>query len=315
MPLKVENLRIFTRNENAVPVKNAFLKVERGERVALVGESGSGKSLTALSILKLLPENLKAEGNITIDGKNVLKLKGDELRQFRWKEVSMIFQDPSASLNPLIKVGEQVGEAIKFHYPQLTKEEISQKVLELFKTARIPEPHKFINAYPHHLSGGLKQRVCIAMALACNPKYVIADEPTTALDVTVQGKILELLKKISEKNNVGILLITHDMGVVAEFAEKLYVMYAGYTIEHGTVEEVFSTPLHPYTEGLLKCSPTLSSKPKRKLPSIPGSIPQPNEKINGCPFHPRCPIKEEICEREFPPAKWKNKRFVLCHLR
>ncbi|SMP08849.1 peptide/nickel transport system ATP-binding protein/oligopeptide transport system ATP-binding protein [Desulfurobacterium pacificum] len=315
MPLKVENLKISTKDGKITPVKNAFLTVEKGERVALVGESGSGKSLTALSILKLLPENLIAEGNITVDDKNVFKLTGEKLRQFRWKDVSMIFQDPSASLNPLIKVGEQVGEAIKFHHPELSKKEITEKVIELFKIADIPEPHKRINAYPHHLSGGLKQRVCIAMALACNPKYVIADEPTTALDVTVQGKILELLKKISERNNVGILLITHDMGVVAEFAKKIYVMYAGYTVEHGTVEEVFSNPLHPYTEGLLKCSPTLSGKPKRKLPSIPGSIPQPNEKISGCPFHPRCPIKKEICEREFPPAKWKNGRFVLCHLR
>lgn len=311
MSLVVRNLSIETGNYKIV--KNAFLEVKKGERVAVVGESGSGKSLTALSILKLLPENLRIAGKINVDGLDVLSLQDEELRKFRWEKVSMIFQDPSASLNPLMKIKEQIGEALLYH-GKAEKGEIEEKVVELLKLAEVPEPEERMNTYPHHLSGGLKQRVAIAMALACNPDYILADEPTTALDVTVQAKILNLLKNLSVEKNTGILLITHDMGVVAEFSQRVFVMYAGYTVESGRTEEIFETPLHPYTKGLIECSPVLNGGEKRKLFSISGNIPEPSEKIVGCPFHPRCPEVKEICKREVPPTVRVEDRKVRCFL-
>jgi len=311
MSLVVGSLSIETGNYRIV--KDAFLEVKKGERVAVVGESGSGKSLTALSILKLLPENLHIAGEINVDGLDVLSLQGEELRKFRWEKVSMIFQDPSASLNPLMKIKEQIGEALLYH-GKAEKGEIEEKVVELLKLAEVPEPEERMNAYPHHLSGGLKQRVAIAMALACNPDYILADEPTTALDVTVQAKILNLLKNLSVEKNTGILLITHDMGVVAAFSQRVFVMYAGYTVESGRTEEIFETPLHPYTKGLIECSPVLNGGEKRKLFSIPGNIPEPSEKIVGCPFHPRCPKVKEICKREVPPTVKVEGRKVRCFL-
>ncbi|TCK03329.1 ABC transporter ATP-binding protein [Phorcysia thermohydrogeniphila] len=311
MPLVVEKLSISTSTYSVV--KEAFLRVEKGKRVAVVGESGSGKSLTALSILKLLPESLKVSGKVEVDGTNVLALKGKELRNFRWKKVAMVFQDPSASLNPLMKVKDQIGEAILYH-GIAPKEEVEGRVLELLKMVNVPEPEEKMNAYPHHLSGGLKQRVAIAMALACDPDYLIADEPTTALDVTVQARILELLKELSNSKNMGILLITHDMGVVWEFAEEVFVMYAGYTVEAGRTEELFKNPLHPYTKGLIECSPRLKGGKKRKLPYIPGSVPEPSEVQKGCPFYPRCPIAKDICEKEIPPAVKADGRVVRCFL-
>ena len=311
MSLIVRNLSIETGNYRIV--KDAFLEVKKGERVAVVGESGSGKSLTALSVLKLLPENLHIAGEINVDGLNVLSLQGEELRKFRWEKVSMIFQDPSASLNPLMKIKEQIGEALLYH-GKAEKGEIEEKVVELLKLAEVPEPEERMNTYPHHLSGGLKQRVAIAMALACNPDYILADEPTTALDVTVQSKILNLLKNLSVEKSTGILLITHDMGVVAEFSQRVFVMYAGYTVESGRTAEIFEKPLHPYTKGLIECSPVLKGGEKRKLFSIPGNIPEPSEKIAGCPFHPRCPEVKELCKKEVPPTVEVEGRRVRCFL-
>ena len=310
MSLKVKNLNISRGTVELVV--SGEVHCNRGERVAVVGESGSGKSLTALSVLKLLPESLKVSGEITVDGKEVLKLKGEELRRFRWEKVAMVFQDPSSSLNPLMTVGEQVEEALIFHGFRGTEKELKERVVELFKLAQIPEPEKRINAYPHHLSGGLKQRVAIAMALACNPGYLIADEPTTALDVTVQKRILELLTELSQKNKMGVLLITHDMGVVEEFAQKVFVMYSGYTVEEGKKEEILKSPLHPYTEGLIASSPKLTGRPKRRLPAIPGNVPEPQERPQGCPFHPRCKKAEEICRREVPPTLEVEGRRVRC---
>ncbi len=310
MSLKVKNLNISRGTVELVV--SGEVHCNRGERVAVVGESGSGKSLTALSVLKLLPESLKVSGEITVDGKEVLKLKGEELRRFRWEKVAMVFQDPSSSLNPLMTVGEQVEEALIFHGFRGTEKELKERVVELFKLAQIPEPEKRINAYPHHLSGGLKQRVAIAMALACNPGYLIADEPTTALDVTVQKRILELLTELSQKNRMGVLLITHDMGVVEEFAQKVFVMYSGYTVEEGKKEEILKSPLHPYTEGLIASSPKLTGRPKRRLPAIPGNVPEPQERPPGCPFHPRCKKAEEICRREVPPTLEVEGRRVRC---
>ena len=310
MSLKVNALSISAGNVKLVVEGELFCK--KGERVAVVGESGSGKSLTGLSVLKLLPENLKVEGRVEVDGTDVLKLKGEELRRFRWEKVSMVFQDPSSSLNPLMRVGEQVAEALLFHGFKGTEKELKEKVVELFKLVQIPEAEKRFDAYPHHLSGGLKQRVAIAMALACSPNYLIADEPTTALDVTVQKRILELLLELSKSRKMGTVLITHDMGVVEEFAERIFVMYAGYTVEEGDTEEILKAPLHPYTEGLIKSSPKLTGKPKRKLPAIPGSVPEPSERPEGCPFHPRCRKAKEVCRREVPPTVEVEGRKVRC---
>ena len=293
-------------------VVDGRLRCEKGERIAVVGESGSGKSLTGLSVLKLLPESLRVKGKIRVDGVDVLKLEGGKLRQFRWKKVSMVFQDPSSSLNPLMKVGEQVAEALVFHGFKGTGKELREKVVELFKLVQIPEAEKRFDAYPHHLSGGLKQRVAMAMALACNPDYLIADEPTTALDVTVQKRILKLLVELSKKREMGTVLITHDMAVVDEFAERVFVMYSGFTVEEGRKEDVLRNPLHPYTEGLIKSSPGLAGRPKRKLPAIPGSVPEPSERPKGCPFHPRCRKAGEICRKEIPPITAVEGRFVRC---
>jgi oligopeptide/dipeptide ABC transporter ATP-binding protein len=310
MPLIAESLSISTYG--SFLVKEAFLEVERGRRVALVGESGSGKSLTALSFLRLLPENLKISGRLEVDGIDVLSLRGKALRNFRWKKVAMVFQDPSSSLNPLMKVKEQVGEAI-LHHRLASKEEVEGRVLELLKIVNVPQPEEKMNAYPHHLSGGLKQRVAIAMALACNPDYLIADEPTTALDVTVQARILELLKEISETKKTGILLITHDMGVVSEFSEEVFVMYAGYTVEAGKTKDVLFNPLHPYTRALVECAPKLGGK-KGKLPTIPGSISDSLKVREGCPFYPRCRFAKEVCKKEMPPTRKVDGRMVRCFL-
>ncbi len=311
MPLVVENLRISVFEIDLV--KDAHLKVNKGEKVAVVGESGSGKSLMALSILKLLPDNLSLKGKIEVDGIPVLKLKGEKLRKFRWEKVSMVFQDPSSALNPLLPVGEQVAEAILYHENVKSKKVLREKVVELFHKTGIPNPQERFKAYPHHLSGGLKQRVAIAMALACRPGYILADEPTTALDVTVQKRILELFSKVVEEGT-SIVLITHDMGVVSEFADTIYVMYAGYTVEWGKKEEVISSPLHPYTKALIECSPILNGGVKRRLPFIPGNIPQPSEKIKGCPFHPRCPMTDKRCKEKPPPLIIEGERGVRCFL-
>jgi len=305
MSLTVENLKIESRNVELV--SDVYLSCGRGERVALVGESGSGKSLTALSILKLLPENLKVSGRIEVNGKQVLKLADEKLRTFRWKEVSIVFQDPSSSLNPLLTVGEQIREALAYHGLEATEE----KIATLLKLAEIPQPEERMKAYPHHLSGGLKQRVAIAMALACSPEFLIADEPTTALDVTIQKKILELFVKLSVKNGLGIVLITHDMGIVKEFSQKTFVVYCGFTVESGPTEEIFSKPLHPYTKGLLECS--LSEvEGKRKLPTIPGNVPEPSNRPLGCPFHPRCKFAQNVCKNSLPPVRTFGQRKVRC---
>ena len=311
MSLVVESLSVST-STGLYLVREAFLKVEKGRRVALVGESGSGKSITALSLLKLLPENLKVKGRINVDGVDLLSLKGKTLRKFRWKKVAMVFQDPSSSLNPLMKVKEQIGEVILYHN-LATEDEVEERVLELLKMVNVPQAEEKMNAYPHHLSGGLKQRVAIAMALACNPDYLVADEPTTALDVTVQAKVLQLLRELSVSKKMGILLITHDMGVVSEFSEEVFVMYAGYTVEAGRTEDVLLNPLHPYTKALIECAPRLGVK-KGKLPAIPGSISDSLKVKEGCPFYPRCPVAKEVCKKEMPPAYEADGRVVRCFL-
>lgn len=310
MSLKVENLKV--KSGEVEILKEVFWKVERGEISALVGESGSGKSISALSVLKLLPETLKVSGRIEADGTEVLNLKGEELRRFRWEKVSMVFQDPSSALNPLLTVGEQIVEPMLYHGVVKSRKEGMERAVELLKKCQVPRAQERFYAYPHHLSGGLKQRCAIAMALACGPGYLLADEPTTALDVTVQKRILALIKSLSRNENLGTLLITHDIGVVEEVSDDVFVLYAGYTVEAGRTEEVLKRPMHPYTKGLIECSPKLNGGAKRRLRAIPGSVPEPSERITGCPFHPRCSKAKEVCRKEVPPIVAEGGRTFRC---
>ncbi len=310
MSLKVERLRVET---SSFPIlKEVFWEVERGGITALVGESGSGKSISALALLKLLPKSLRVSGKVEADGIDPLKLEGRELLAYRWEKVAMVFQDPSSSLNPLLTVGEQIVEPMLYHKTVRDREEARERALELLRMCQVPKPKERFNAYPHQLSGGLKQRCAIAMALACSPSYLLADEPTTALDVTVQKRILELLKELSRRENLGTLLITHDIGVVEEIADRVFVLYAGYTVEEGSKEELLKDPKHPYTKGLIECSPKLNGGVKRRLKAIPGSVPEPSEKIEGCPFHPRCPKVKEVCRKEVPPVVTEGERRFRC---
>ncbi len=310
MPLEVKDLEVSTFNGMKL-VKKVFWKVNRGEISAIVGESGSGKSISALTVLNLLPENLKVSGKVIVDKIEPLKLKGKELLSFRWEKVAFIFQDPNSSFNPLLQVGEQVIEPMIYHGKVSSKEEAVRRGIELLELCQVPNPRERFFSYPHHLSGGLKQRCAVAMALSCSPSYLIADEPTTALDATVQKKILMLLKELS-LNGLGIALITHDFGVVEEVADKVFVMYAGYTVEWGRKEEVLNSPKHPYTKGLIECTPKLSKAKKRKLKAIPGSVPEPSKEFKGCPFYPRCFKAKEICKEEFPPYTLLDGRGYAC---
>ncbi|WP_456454718.1 ABC transporter ATP-binding protein [Thermovibrio sp.] len=310
MPLEVKDLEIRTLGGVRL-VKKVFWRVDKGKISAIVGESGSGKSISALTVLKLLPESLKVSGKVVVDGIEPLKLKGRELLSFRWKKVSFVFQDPNSAFNPLLKVGEQVIEPMVYHKEVPSKEEAVKRGIELLKLCQVPSPKERFFSYPHHLSGGLKQRCAIAMALSCSPDYLIADEPTTALDATVQKRILELLKELS-LNGLGIALITHDIGVVEEVADRVFVIYAGYTVEWGSKEEVLGSPKHPYTKGLIECTPKLKGGKKGKLKAIPGSVPEPSVELKGCPFYPRCFKAKEICKEKFPPYTVSGGRGYAC---
>ena len=307
--LEIDNLTI--KVENFHIVKNVSLSVKKGEILGVIGESGSGKSITALSVLKLIPENLKVSGTVKINGENIYQLKDKEFnKKIRWKTVSIIFQDPSASLNPLLTIGEQIKEAIIFHEGK--RKNLKDKVINLLSEAEIKEPEVVYRSYPHHLSGGMKQRVAIAMALSCNPDFIIADEPTTALDKQTEHKILKLLKNVSKKRNTGIIFISHDIEVIEKIADTITVMYSGFVMESGKTREVIKKPFHPYTKGLIECVPKVEGKGKRKLPVIPGNVPDIKSRPSGCPFHPRCSKRKEICNKELPPLKQIEKRTVRC---
>ncbi|MBI4447615.1 ABC transporter ATP-binding protein [Candidatus Woesearchaeota archaeon] len=274
-------------------VSNVNLDLHKKETLGLVGESGCGKSVTSLSILKLLPPQAKIQGEIYFKNQNILTMDNKELRRLRGKEIAMIFQDPMSSLNPVFTVGDQIGEALKLHQ-KMNKKEAKERTIELLKLVKIPDPEKRINDYPHVLSGGMSQRAMIAMALACNPTVLIADEPTTALDVTVQAQILELMGELKEKIDSSIILITHNLGVIAEVADNVAVMYAGKIVEYGNKKDVFKNSKHPYTLGLLE------SVPKRgepKLKTIEGVVPELINLPPGCSFAPRCNKKTDQCTK------------------
>jgi peptide/nickel transport system ATP-binding protein len=314
--LEIKNLTINFDTEAGVvkAVDGVSFALDQGETLGLVGESGCGKSVTALSILKLIPA---PPGRVTADEirwkeRNLAKLPLPELIKLRGKEISIIFQEPLTSFNPVQKIGAQISEALKIH-SDLPKRELKEPVIQALNRVGIPNPARQFEAYPHELSGGMRQRAMIAMALICNPQLVIADEPTTALDVTIQAQILELLQRLQVEHQMSLLMITHNLGIVAEIAQRVAVMYAGKIVEISAVREIFKSPLHPYTEGLLKSIPNPLNK--GDLYAIPGMIPDPLNLPNGCYFEPRCSKTMDICKRQFPELVTKaNQHTVACWL-
>ena len=315
--VEVRNLKTHFYTEDGISpaVDGVNLYINRGETLCVVGESGCGKSVTSLSVMRLVPEppGRIVDGEIVFEGRDLLKLSEQEMRQVRGNAISMIFQEPMTSLNPIYTVGHQIVETIIQHQ-SISKREALDKVVELLRLVGIPLPDKRVNEYPHQLSGGMRQRVMIAMALSCNPRLLIADEPTTALDVTIQAQILELMKKLKDGLGMAILLITHDLGVVAEMAQRVVVMYAGKVVEEADVFSVFRQPLHPYTEGLLKSVPRLDSA-RETLHAIEGVVPNPLKLPVGCRFSPRCPYVFDKCRERQPELEHAGLgRYVACFL-
>lgn len=281
-------------------VDGISLSVRKGETLGIVGESGCGKSITSLSIMQLLPKRISriAAGEIRFEGRNMLEMSVNEVRNIRGNQIAMIFQEPMTSLNPVFKIGRQISESARFHL-KLGKKEASARAVEMLRKVGIPRPEKIAEQYAHQLSGGMRQRVMIAMAMVCNPQLLIADEPTTALDVTIQAQILDLMRDLQRNEGMAILMITHDLGVVAEMCDRVVIMYAGQIVEETDVKSLYRKPLHPYTQGLLASLPQLAGESDR-LVSIPGQVPNPANLPSGCRFAPRCPLKIERCETERP---------------
>ncbi|GIP52831.1 ABC transporter ATP-binding protein [Paenibacillus vini] len=300
--LKVDHLRVAFDSDRGgtVGVDDVSFRVMPGETLAIVGESGSGKSVTALSIMRLLGGNSRVEeGRIMFDGRDLLELDDPGMRSIRGNQISMIFQEPMTSLNPVLSIGFQMREAIMLHMGQ-SKKEAHATAIRMLEKVGLPRPEKMMNEYPFALSGGMRQRVMIAMALSCKPKLLIADEPTTALDVTVQAQIMTLMQELCREAGAAILLITHDLGVVAEMADRVVVMYAGQVVEEADVFELFEQPKHPYTQGLLKSIPRIDAANDEQLESIPGAVPARYESIPGCRFTNRCPYATDRCAKEMP---------------
>ena len=304
--LEVDGLHThFHTQGRVVPaVSGISFSVAPGETLALVGESGCGKSVTALSIMRLLPQpaGRVVAGQIRFQGRNLLELNGEEMRRIRGKDISMVFQEPMTSLNPVLTVGRQLSETLEVHLDD-GREAVRARTLEVMRQVGIPDPELRLKQYPHHLSGGLRQRVMIAMALACRPRLILADEPTTALDVTIQAQILALMKQLSREYGVAMILITHNLGVVARYADRVQVMYAGRIVESGEARQLYRRPRHPYTHGLLKSVPRLDAVRTEKLSSIEGQPPDPSSPLTGCPFRPRCTFATERCATEEPPLE------------
>ena len=303
MPLlQVEDLSTFfhTEENTVKSLRNIDLTIDKSETLALVGESGCGKSVTALSVMGLIPTppGKFESGRILFRGQDLLKTPESEMQNIRGNEISMIFQEPMTSLNPIFTIGDQIMEAIRLHQNK-TKFQTRELALKVLRQVAIPSPENRIDQYPHELSGGMKQRVMIAMAIASQPSLLIADEPTTALDATIQAQILDLLDQLRQEIEMSILLITHNLGIVAQYADRVAVMYAGKIVELASVEELFASPLHPYTRGLLNSLP----KDGSKLKTIPGAVPHPAYLPKGCAFHPRCAEKEDKCTKMTPPLK------------
>ncbi len=313
--LSVEGLRTYFYTYAGVvkAVDGVTLDVKKGETLGLVGESGSGKSVTAQSIMRVVPTPGKTvEGTIEFEGRNLLKLTESEMQHIRGKEIAYIPQDPTTTLDPVYSVGDQLTEVITRHQP-VSKQFARSKAVELLRSVGIADPEIRVNQYPHELSGGTKQRIAIARALSCEPTLILADEPTTARDFTIQAQILELLKELKQKFNVAMVLITHDMGIVADTCDRVTVLYAGQVCETGTTEQVFENPKHPYTEALLSSVPSLALR-KDKLSVIPGTVPNLIHPPSGCRFHPRCSYARQICMDKDPELESiGDGRLVHCH--
>lgn len=302
--LEVDQLKVSFRSHGGEvqAVRGVSFRIEQGEVLAVVGESGCGKSVTAQSIMKLLPKrgcDIK-EGRITFLDKDLLKLSSREMKKIKGSQISMIFQDPMTSLNPTMKIGVQIAEAIIKH-KGADKRSAKEKAIKMLKLVGIPNPTARYEQYPHELSGGMRQRVMIAIALSCNPELLIADEPTTALDVTIQAQILDLMKNLQKELDMGIIMITHDLAVVSEMADTVLVMYAGKAVEYGSRTSIFNNPLHPYTQGLMKCIPDVDAEEDvEELFVIKGSVPSPDAMPAGCRFADRCPYVQDICRAQSP---------------
>lgn len=301
--LEIKDLRVsFVSDKKKVEVVSGIsLSVPKGKIVGVVGESGCGKTVTALAVMRLIPDppgSIDA-GEIIFDGGDLLRYSDRDMRAVRGNRISMIFQEPISSLNPVFTVGDQIGEALKTHL-KMSNSEVRDRVIELLNLVGIPSPEQRMKSYPHEMSGGMSQRVMIAMALACNPEVLIADEPTTALDVTIQAGILELIDDLRVKMGMAVLLITHDLGIIAEVASEVYVMYAGKVVEHAGTRSLFASPKHPYTVGLMNSIPDLHES-KEMLNAIPGVVPSPGSYPPGCRFQDRCPMVIDRCRREEPP--------------
>ena len=302
--LEIEDLSTFFHTEENIvkAVRNVNLTIHKGETLALVGESGCGKSVTALSIMRLIPTppGRFESGRILFKGQDLLQASEAEIQNIRGNEISMIFQEPMTSLNPIFTIGDQIMETIRLHQDK-TESQVRELALQVLRQVAIPSPEIRIDQYPHELSGGMKQRVMIAMAIVCRPALLIADEPTTALDVTIQAQILDLLDQLRKETQMAILLITHNLGIVAQYADRVAVMYSGKVVESAPVEELFFSPAHPYTCGLLNSVP--KDNPSTKLETIPGSVPHPAYLPEGCAFHPRCAEKLDKCLKMIPPLE------------
>ncbi|MGM8366368.1 ABC transporter ATP-binding protein [Virgibacillus sp. W0181] len=314
--VNVENLSVEFRSKtgNVQAVDGVNFSIHQSETLAILGESGSGKSTVALALMGLLPKpnGHVNRGAIYFQGRNLVDLEESERRKMRGEKMSMVFQDPLSALNPVYTVGFQIGEVLRVHR-RMSRSKIKKAVVELMEQVKIPDAKSRIKDYPHQFSGGMQQRVIIAMALALQPKVLIADEPTTALDVTVQAQIMQLLKELQRTEKMGLVLISHDLGVVANHADRVAVMYAGHLVETGKVEEVFRNPAHPYTVGLMESLPTLNKNTSRLVP-IKGSPPNLLTPPKGCPFHPRCPIAKDICRQELPElTEVASGRESACH--
>ncbi|HHY32350.1 MAG TPA: ABC transporter ATP-binding protein [Firmicutes bacterium] len=311
--LRIDDLvvRYVVDQEVVKAVNGVTLGIREGRTLCLVGETGAGKTTTALSIMGLVPTppGKIAQGRVLYRGENLLEKSDREMRRIRGREIAMIFQDPMTSLNPVLTVGDQIAEVIQIHN-KLSKKDATVRAKQMLELVGIPGDR--YDEYPHQFSGGMKQRVMIAIALACKPRLLIADEPTTALDVTIQAQVLELIKSLKDELNTAMLLITHDLGVVAEVGNDVAIMYAGEIVESGTVEDVFERMAHPYTRGLFSCVPDMDAETDR-LPTIPGLVPDPSNLPNGCKFHPRCPVKTSECEQRNPGAvELSAGHFVKC---
>ena len=312
------DVRFATARGELSAVHDLSFSVAAGETLAIVGESGCGKSVTSMSILRLVPAPPgRVRGEIRFDGRDLLRLAERDMRALRGKDIGMIFQEPMTSLNPVLTVGRQIGETLRLH-EGLSAHAAAARAVDMLALVGIPEPARRVREYPHQLSGGMRQRVMIAIALACTPRLLIADEPTTALDVTIQAQILDLMRDLKSRVGAAIMLITHDLGVVAEMAQRVVVMYAGRKVEEAPVAELYAAPLHPYTRGLLGAVPRLGSSlhdaPRARLAEIPGQVPGLFGTVVGCTFAGRCPLVSELCRREAPPiVPHAPAHLVACH--